>query len=70
MSLSDMSADPVQDEIIAEVRAIREALAAQFGYDLDRLFEEAKRRERYNREQIPPSPKRLTVVMKEPDRSF
>ncbi len=51
----------MQDEIIAEVRAIREALAARFDYDVDRLFEEAKRRERISdRERIAPSPKRLS----------
>ena len=51
----------MQDEIIAEVRAIREALAARFDYDLDRLFEEAKRREQTSgRRRLAPSPKRLS----------
>ena len=61
MSLPDMNDEPMQDEIIREVRAIREALAARFGYDLDRLFEEAKRREQTaDRERLAPSPKRLS----------
>ena len=34
-----------QDEVIREVRAIREALAAEQGYDVRALFEVAKRRE-------------------------
>ena len=34
-----------QDEVIREVRAIREALAAEHGYDVRALFEAAKRRE-------------------------
>ena len=33
MSLFDIQDEPMQDEIIAEVRAIREALAARFDYD-------------------------------------
>ena len=61
MSLPDMKDEPMQDEIIAEVRAIREALAARFDYDLDRLFEEAKRREQISdRRRLAPSPKRLS----------
>lgn len=55
-----MTRTPQRDEIIAEVRAIREALAAQHGYDLDRLYREAKRREEASdRETIEPTPKRL-----------
>ena len=61
MSLPDMNSKPMQDEIITEVRAIRDALAAEFGYDVDQLFEEAKRRERASdRERIAASPKRLS----------
>ncbi len=61
MSLPEMNEEPMQDEIITEVRAIREALAAQFGYDIDRLYEEVKRRERVSdRERVAPSPKRLS----------
>lgn len=60
MSLPDTN-EPVRDEIIEEVRAIREALAAEFDYDLGRLFEEMKRREEASdREKIAPSPKRLS----------
>lgn len=52
-----------QDEIIAEVRAIRDALAARHGYDLDRLYEEARRREAESgRELVEPAPKRLHKV--------
>lgn len=58
-----MSERKEQDEIIAEVRAIRDALAAKQGYDLDRLYEEARRRERASdREIIEPAPKRLQKV--------
>ncbi|HEX2645089.1 MAG TPA: hypothetical protein VHU81_18970 [Thermoanaerobaculia bacterium] len=35
-----------QDEIIQEVRAIREAYAEKFGFDIDALFRDAKSRER------------------------
>ncbi len=34
-----------QDEVIREVRAIREALAAEHGYDVRAIFEAAKRRQ-------------------------
>ena len=36
------------DEIIAQVRAAREAYAAQFDYDLARMFEDLKRKEAGN----------------------
>ena len=53
--------EPVQDEIIAEVRAIRDALAAEFDYDIGRLFAEMKRREEASdRPKVAPSPKRLS----------
>ena len=52
-----------QDEIIAEVRSLRRDLAARFDYDLDRLFEEAKRREaESDREKLPAAPKRIQAV--------
>jgi hypothetical protein len=35
-----MSSDPV----VAEIRRIREELAAQFNYDLDAIIEDARRR--------------------------
>jgi len=34
-----------KDEIVEEVRAAREAYAAQFDYDLQRMFEDLKRKE-------------------------
>ena len=52
-----------QDEIIAEVRSIREDLAARFGYDVDRLYEEAKRwEEASDREKMAVAPKRIQPV--------
>lgn len=58
-----MSDKDSQDEIIAEVRSIRHDLAARFDFDLDRLYEEAKRREEASdREKIAPSPKRIRAV--------
>jgi hypothetical protein len=35
----------INDEIIAEVRAVREAHAAKFNFDLDVIFEDLKRSE-------------------------
>lgn len=34
-----------KDEIVEEVRAVREAYAAQFDYDLKRMFEDLKKKE-------------------------
>ena len=49
------------DEIIAEVRTIRDALASKFNYDLDLLFDEAKRRKKFRgSKEWQTSPKRLT----------
>ena len=37
-----------KDEILEEVRVAREAYAAQFDYDLGRMFEDLKRKEEQN----------------------
>ena len=34
-----------KDEIVEEVRAVREAYAAQFDYNLQRIFEDLKKKE-------------------------
>jgi hypothetical protein len=34
-----------KDEIVDEVRAVRDAYAAQFNYDLERMFEDLKAKE-------------------------
>ena len=53
----------MQDEIIAEVRAVRDALAAEFDYDIDRLFEVIKRRElKSERPKLAPAPKLLSTA--------
>lgn len=58
-----MSEKHLQDEIIAEVRSIRRDLAARFDYDLDRLYQEAKRSEdASDRVRIAPVPKRIRAV--------
>jgi hypothetical protein len=41
-----------RDEIVEEVRAAREAYAAQFDYDLKRMFEDLKRRENEHPERL------------------
>lgn len=52
-----------QDEIIAEVRKVREELAARFDYDMDRLYKEIKRREsRAERPMLEAAPKRVRPV--------
>jgi hypothetical protein len=37
-----------QDEIVEEARTAREAYAAQFDYDLARIFEDLKKKEEQN----------------------
>ena len=59
--LSDDDQMPRDDEIVAEVRATRDRLAAAVGYDLDRHWEqlealEADERARGRRVLAPPSP--------------
>jgi len=34
-----------EDEIVEEVRKVREAYAAQFDYDLERMFKDLKKKE-------------------------
>jgi len=52
-----------QDEIIAEVRKVRDELAARFDYDMDRLYEEIKQREsRSERPPLEAAPKRVRPV--------
>ncbi|MEM1128074.1 MAG: hypothetical protein AAGI71_15620 [Bacteroidota bacterium] len=49
-----------QDEILEEVWAIREALAAEYDYDLGRLFEALRARAKQSdREVLEPIPKRV-----------
>jgi len=63
MNTSLLPDESVDDEIITEVRAIREALAAEFDHDLDKLYEEAKRREqKTDRPRLPATPKRLPLL--------
>ncbi len=57
-----MPDDPNQDEIIREVRAIREAYAARFNYDVGAIFRDAKERERQSdRPVVALEPKRIPV---------
>lgn len=51
---------PDHDEIIKEVRAIREAYAERFGFDIQALFQDAKeRQQRGGRKTVALEPKRL-----------
>ena len=56
-----LTEEALGDEIIFEVRSIREALAAKFDFNLDLLFKEAKRRAKSkNCKEWKASPKRLS----------
>ena len=55
--------NPNDDEIIIEVRAIRERLAARYDFDLDRIFEAAMRRQETSPGPfVEPAPKLLEVA--------
>jgi hypothetical protein len=41
-----------RDEIVAEVRAVREANAARFNYDLDEIFKDLKAKEQMHPERL------------------
>lgn len=41
-----------KDEIVEEVRAAKEAYAAQFDYDLARMFEDIKKKEQQHPERL------------------
>jgi len=47
-----MNEDTWLDPIVEEVRRIREAHAAKFDYDLDRIFEDLKRSEKESGREI------------------
>lgn len=52
-----------QDEIIKEVRAIREAYGERFDFDIDAIFRDAKEREaKSDRKVVSLEPRRLTKV--------
>jgi hypothetical protein len=42
----------IRDEIVEEVRAAREAYAAQFGFDLTAMFEDLKKMEQEHPERL------------------
>ncbi len=42
----------IQDEIVEEVRAAREAYAAQFDFDLTAIFEDLKKKEQEHPERL------------------
>ncbi len=56
-----------RDEVIAEVRAVREAYGARFGYDIGALFQHARERARgSDREVVRRQPKSVEEVAAAP----
>ena len=55
-----MTASKRVNEIITEVRAIRESLVAEYDYDVDRLFAALQEREKVTKREVrESSPKRV-----------
>jgi hypothetical protein len=50
------NAGPWEDEVLREVYAVRDAYAAECGYDLKRIYADLKRREASSRLQREPAP--------------
>ena len=60
------------DPIVEEVRAIRDAYARRFNYDLDAIFEDVRRRERESGVKtitLPPRPAEPTPTPRKPGRT-
>ncbi|HEX4951959.1 MAG TPA: hypothetical protein VF017_00985 [Thermoanaerobaculia bacterium] len=57
------------DPIVEEVRGVREAHAARFDYDLQRIFEDIKRQERESGRQYVSFPPRRITGSSPKDRS-
>ncbi|MBX9583729.1 MAG: hypothetical protein K2X87_25790 [Gemmataceae bacterium] len=55
------------DDIVARVRAAREAIAARFNYDLDAIFAHLRERERQSGRVVLPPPPKPAAVEAEPD---
>ena len=59
-----------QDEVMREVRAIREAYAARFGYDIDAISQDARAKEAQSgHEVVSRRPKRIEGAAAERDPS-
>jgi len=55
-----------QDPIVAEVRRVREAHAAQFGFDLRAIYRALKvQEEQSQREKVSYAPKRISPIKRE-----
>lgn len=51
-----------KDEIVEEVRKVRDEYAAKFGYDIDAIYEDIKNQEeKTDREVVSLPPKRVTL---------
>ena len=58
-----------QDEIMTEVRAIRDAYAESFGFDIGALYQDAKAREKESRRKIVDlEPRRVEAASERKDR--
>lgn len=60
--------EPIQDEVMREVRAVREAYAARFNYDVRALFEHARQQARRSgREVVQREPRRVEEAASTPE---
>ena len=57
------------DEIVEDVRRVRQEHAAQFGYDLDAVFRDLKQKERESNIKLTSLPPKQPISMKLPKSS-
>ncbi len=60
----------LDDPIVNEVRKNREELFAKYGYDLDAMFEDMKRRQFLSGHKVVSFNKKRSLVVKEPQKPY
>ncbi len=55
---TDIQTKPIGDVVLREIWRAKDTLSAQYGHDLDKLFEETRKREKRSGHQLVEPPKR------------
>jgi hypothetical protein len=59
-----------EDKIVAEVRAVRQAHAEKFGFDLGAIFEDLKQEERRSQRETLTFPPKPAVIVTKPKKKL